>query len=186
MAGPPCDVIVTWSVKNRRDRWPELLNLGKYVRGNQTRPVNSEGGEHKVLTYIEYRAVSGVFRTIDPPTPSPPSECVLPPAPKAGDTHSPGGEGVGGGNNSEDARHWISLLQYNSFTVGRYGDSDKWLLYQEFVEGGRYLYCPYLQIALTIIICCATEYIGKWPRFFAVFLFCSNPSSLFTLLQHPS
>jgi hypothetical protein len=27
---------------------------------------------HKVLTYIEYRAVSGVFRTIDPPSPSPP------------------------------------------------------------------------------------------------------------------
>ncbi len=32
------------------------------------------------------------------PTPSPPSECVLPPPPKAGggSTHSPGGEGVGG------------------------------------------------------------------------------------------
>ncbi len=42
------------------------------------------GYMHKVLTYIEYRAVSGVFRTIDPPTPSPPSESVLPPAPKAG------------------------------------------------------------------------------------------------------
>jgi hypothetical protein len=33
---------------------------------------------HKVLTYIEYRALSGVFRTIDPVTPSLPSECVLP------------------------------------------------------------------------------------------------------------
>ncbi len=29
---------------------------------------------HKVLTHIEYRAVSGVFRTIEPPTSSPPSE----------------------------------------------------------------------------------------------------------------
>ncbi len=45
--------------------------------------VISQGVDHKVLTYIEYRAVSGVFRTIDPPTPSPTSECVLP-APKAG------------------------------------------------------------------------------------------------------
>jgi hypothetical protein len=34
---------------------------------------------HKVLTYVEYRAVSDVFQNIDPPLPSPPSECVLPP-----------------------------------------------------------------------------------------------------------
>jgi hypothetical protein len=48
----------------------------------------------KILTYIEYRAVSGVFRSIDP---FPPSECVLlPPHQRLGDTHSPGGEGVGG------------------------------------------------------------------------------------------
>ncbi len=33
---------------------------------------------HKVLTYVEYRAVSGVFQNIDPPPPSPPSECALP------------------------------------------------------------------------------------------------------------
>ncbi len=34
---------------------------------------------HKVHTYVEYRAVSGVFQNIDPPpTPSPLSECVLP------------------------------------------------------------------------------------------------------------
>ncbi len=71
-----------------------------------------EGGHHKVLTYIEYRAVSGVFRTIDPAT-----QRVCPtPAPKGGG--SPGGEGVGGGVNiSEDARHWIGLLQYNPSTV---------------------------------------------------------------------
>ncbi len=37
------------------------------------------GLSHKVLTYVEYRAVSGVFQNIDPPHPSPPSECVLPP-----------------------------------------------------------------------------------------------------------
>ncbi len=101
---------------------------------------------NKVLTYIEYRAVSGVFRTIDP---SPPSECVLlPPHQRPGGAHSPGGEGVGGQyfgrcqtldwwigflqaggghirwvergwrvNISEDARHWIGLLQYNPSTL---------------------------------------------------------------------
>jgi hypothetical protein len=31
---------------------------------------------HKVLTYVEYRAVPGVVQNIDPPPPSPPSECV--------------------------------------------------------------------------------------------------------------
>ncbi len=35
--------------------------------------------KHKVHTYVEYRAVSRVFQNIDPPPPSPPSECVLPP-----------------------------------------------------------------------------------------------------------
>ncbi len=46
-----------------------------------------------------------------PPTPSPPSECVLP-GTKGGGYTSPGGEGMGG-NIWEDARHWIGLLQYN-------------------------------------------------------------------------
>jgi hypothetical protein len=45
---------------------------------------------------VEYRAVSGVFRTIDPPTPSQPSECVLPPHQRLRGKHSPGGDGVGG------------------------------------------------------------------------------------------
>ncbi len=42
---------------------------------------------HKVLTYVEYRAVSSVFQNIDPPPhapPSPPSECVLPPHQRRG------------------------------------------------------------------------------------------------------
>ncbi len=39
-----------------------------------------------------------------------------PPAPKAVGTHSPGGEGVGV-NISEDARHWIGLVQYNPCRV---------------------------------------------------------------------
>jgi hypothetical protein len=57
---------------------------------------------HKALTYVEYRAVSGVFQNIDPPT----QRVCPPPAPKAGvggGTHSPGGEG----SIFWDARHII-------------------------------------------------------------------------------
>jgi len=49
---------------------------------------------HRVLTYIEYRAVSGVFRTIDPPPLLHPAS-VSSPRTKGGGTHSPGGEGGG-------------------------------------------------------------------------------------------
>ncbi len=63
---------------------------------------------HKVLTYVECRAVSDVFQNIDTPPPSPTSGCVLPPKTKAGGTHLPGGEGV---NILEDASHRIGLLQ---------------------------------------------------------------------------
>ncbi len=41
---------------------------------------------HKVLTYVEYRAVSGVFQSIDPPYPLSTQRVCPPP-------HSPGGEG---------------------------------------------------------------------------------------------
>ncbi len=54
-----------------------------------------EGAHHKVLTYMQstdYRAVSGVFQHIDPP--SPPSECILPPYQRR--KHLLGGEGGGG------------------------------------------------------------------------------------------
>ncbi len=76
----------------------ELTRLGliqHHVSVNSARQREREGSEHKVLTYKENRAVSGVFQTIDPPPPS--TQQVCPPlAPKAGGTHSPGGEGVGG------------------------------------------------------------------------------------------
>ncbi len=55
------------------------------------------GGDHKALTYVEYRAVSGVFQNIDP---SPTRRAVR-------------GWGV--------TRHWIGLLQYNPST----GDAHK-------------------------------------------------------------
>ncbi len=71
-----------------------------------------------VLTYIEYRAVSGVFRTIDPSGLHPLSTRSVcpPPAPKAGGYTLAERWGGGGVNISEDARHWIGLLQYNPST----------------------------------------------------------------------
>ncbi len=67
-------------------------------------------GTHKVLTIIEYRAVSGVFRTIDPPPPFHPASVSSPRTKGGGYTLAVGGWGV---NISEDSRHWIGLLQYN-------------------------------------------------------------------------
>ncbi len=65
-----------------------------YTELAESNSAYSETVLHKVLIYIEYRAVSGVFRTIDPPTPSPPSECVIPPQQRRGGT--PGRWGGGG------------------------------------------------------------------------------------------
>ncbi len=69
-------------------------------------------------TYI-YRAQSSVWRLPNywPPTTLHPASVSSPPPlePKAEGTHSQGGEGVGV-NISEDARHWIDLLQYNLST----------------------------------------------------------------------
>jgi hypothetical protein len=74
-------------------------------------------GTHKVLTYIEYRAVFGVFQTIDPPPLSTQRVCP-PPAPKAGGCTVHTRRAVRGWevNILEDARHWIGLLQYNPST----------------------------------------------------------------------
>ena len=64
--------------------------------------------------------MTGVVQNIDPPPPILPSECVLPLHQRRRGTHSPGGEGVGGVNFLEDARHWIGLLQYNLSTVSSF------------------------------------------------------------------
>ncbi len=68
------------------------------------------GMNHKVLTYVEYRAVSGVFQNIDPPPPSPLSECDLLPHQRRGVHTRRGVRGVGG-QYFEDASHRIGLLQ---------------------------------------------------------------------------
>jgi hypothetical protein len=57
-----------------------------------------ESRYHKVLTYVEYRAVSGVFQNIDPPPPLHPASVSSP--------RTKGGGGGGGG--------WYTL-------VGRWG-----------------------------------------------------------------
>ncbi len=77
-----------------------------------------KASSQKVITYVEYRAVSGVFQNIDPPPPSQPSECVLPPHQRWGGVHTRRVvRGWGGGFNFlEDATHWIGLLQYNPST----------------------------------------------------------------------
>ncbi len=52
------------------------------------------GLNHKVLTCVEYRAVSASSKILTPLPLSTQRVCP-PPAPKAGGTHSPGGEGWG-------------------------------------------------------------------------------------------
>ncbi len=75
---------------------------------------------HKVLIYIEYRLQSRVWRLPNywPRTPSPPSECVLLQHQRRGGTHSARRRAVRGWqvNISEDAGHWIGLIQYNPST----------------------------------------------------------------------
>ncbi len=72
----------------------QLDNLTKGLYRSVMKP-------HKVLTYVEYRAVSDVFRTIDPPPP-------LHPASVGGGEYTAACRVVRGWdvNISEDARHW--------------------------------------------------------------------------------
>jgi hypothetical protein len=58
--------------------------------------VGRLGLDHKVLTYVEFRAVSGVFQNIDPPPPLHPASVSSPRNNCGGRTQSLGGEGVGG------------------------------------------------------------------------------------------
>ncbi len=60
--------------------------------------------------------MSGVFRTIDPPPPLHPAR-VSSPRTKGRGVYTRQGKRGWGVNISEDARHWIGLLQYNPTTV---------------------------------------------------------------------
>ncbi len=77
----------------------------------------SDKWTHKVLTYVEYRAVSGVFQNIDPPPPLPLAS-VSSPCTKGGGVHTHRPVRGWGVNILEDARHWIGLLQFNPSTNG--------------------------------------------------------------------
>jgi hypothetical protein len=91
--------IVDWREDNRNKKMPENFDDDDW---------------HKVLTYVEYRAVSGVLQNIDLPSPLHPAS-VSSPAPKGVHTRrAVRGWGV---NILEDARHWIGLLQYNPSTM---------------------------------------------------------------------
>jgi hypothetical protein len=57
--------------------------------------------------------MSLVFQNIDPPSPSPPGECVLPP--NKGRGMGDGGWGI---NILEDERDRIALLQLNNLSTG--------------------------------------------------------------------
>jgi hypothetical protein len=58
------------------------------------------------MQIVEYNAVSGVFQSRDPPTPSPPGECLPPPLVRGEDTLARG-RGGWGVTILEDARHSI-------------------------------------------------------------------------------
>ncbi len=70
---------------------------------------------HKVLTYIEYRAVFGIFQTIDSYTPLS-TQRVCPPPHHRRRVHTRRAVRGWRVKISEDARHWIGLLQYNPST----------------------------------------------------------------------
>ncbi len=84
-----------------------------------TRLARTESARFDHLTMylhlcIEYRTVSGVFRLLTPHPLS--SQRVCPPPHQRRGVHTRRGWGGGGVNISEDARHWIGLLQYNPST----------------------------------------------------------------------
>jgi hypothetical protein len=64
-------------------RWVICIIVHMYFVSNI-----DEGCRHKVLTYIEYRAVSGVFRTIDPPPPLHPASVSSPRTKRGGWVHT--------------------------------------------------------------------------------------------------
>jgi hypothetical protein len=59
-------------------RFWQVLIFTKLENAGTTAELLRDRLCHKVLTYIEFRAVSDVFKNIDLLPPSPPSECVLP------------------------------------------------------------------------------------------------------------
>jgi hypothetical protein len=107
----PCGLTADASLMGNGREW------GRTAKGRKMLVGVKDVQLHKVLTYVDYRAVSGVFQNIDPPpTPSPPSECVLPPHQRrGGGVHTR--RAVGGGQyfGRRQTLDW-SLIQYNLST----------------------------------------------------------------------
>ncbi len=64
---------------------------------------------HKVLTYVGYRAVSGVFQNMDPPPLLHPASVSSPRTKGGGGIHTRRPVSVWGVNSLEDARHFWPL-----------------------------------------------------------------------------
>ncbi len=75
----PSNVSAVYRAPSSWERDPDLSNQVNTQKDTYRayRP-RSHPILHKVLTYVEYRAVSGVFQNIDPPPPLQPSKCLLP------------------------------------------------------------------------------------------------------------
>ncbi len=77
---------------------------------------------HKVLTFVEYRAVSASSKILTP-HPPPRSECVLPPHQRRGlHAHSPGGEG--GWGTIFRKTHDIGLASYTIISLRAVGSAE--------------------------------------------------------------
>ncbi len=93
----------------------EVSTEGRNVPRPHVNHLPHEIISHKVLTYVEYRAVSDVFQNIYPPTPLSSQRVCPPPAPNAEGTHSPGGEGDGGSIYWKTAA--LGLASYNNLSA---------------------------------------------------------------------
>ncbi len=61
--------IICWFLSTESEGWGLGMSWAVKKNSGGGHCTLSKGRKHKVFTYIEYRAVSGVYRTIDPPTP---------------------------------------------------------------------------------------------------------------------
>ncbi len=116
---------------------------------------------HKVLTYVEYRAESGVFRTILTPHPPLPLASVSSPRTEGGGYTLAGRWGDGGVNISEDARHWIGLLQYNPSTILTTPARQLLLFYDHFLSSNFWSCHPFEFLYTPVIF--------HWSVFYYIF-----------------
>jgi hypothetical protein len=94
-----------------------INDIGNWWRINDFMPTFAHSLYcHKALTYVEYRAVSASSKILTPHPLSTQRVCPPPPpTPKAGGTHSPGGEG--GEGSIFWKRHDIGLGRLASYTI---------------------------------------------------------------------